>query len=41
MVAFANGSAGFLPMHTGSGDKRAPDAKVGRFAPKGSFKYLR
>jgi hypothetical protein len=41
MVAFANGSAGFLPMHPGSGDKRAPDANVGRFAPMGSFKYLR
>jgi type II secretory pathway pseudopilin PulG len=41
MVAFANGTAGFLPMHPASADKRAPDANVGRFAPKGSFKYLR
>ncbi len=41
MVAFANGSAGFLPMDPSTLDKRAPEAQVGRFAPKGSFKYLR
>jgi len=41
MVAFANGSAGFLPMDPSTRDSRAPDANVGRFAPKGSKKYLR
>lgn len=41
MVAFANGSAGFLPMDPSTLDTRAPDANVGRFAPKGSTKYLR
>lgn len=41
MVAFANGSAGFLPMDASTRDGRAPDANVGRFAPKGSFKHLR
>jgi type II secretory pathway pseudopilin PulG len=41
MVAFANGSAGFLPMDESTLDRRAPNAQVGRFAPKGSTKYLR
>jgi len=41
MVAFANGSAGFLPMDPSTRDSRAPEANVGRFAPKGSNKYLR
>lgn len=41
MVAFANGSAGFLPMDPSTRDSRAPEANVGRFAPKGSKKYLR
>jgi len=41
MVAFANGSAGFLPMDPSTRDGKAPDANIGRFAPKGSFKYLR
>jgi hypothetical protein len=41
MVAFANGSAGFLPMDPSTRDSKAPDANVGRFAPKGSTKYLR
>jgi len=40
MVAFANGSAGFLPMDPSTLDSRAPKANVGRFAPKGSTKYL-
>jgi len=40
MVAFANGSAGFLPMDPTTLDSRAPKASVGRFAPKGSTKYL-
>lgn len=41
MVAFADGSCGFLPMDPSTRDSRAPDANVGRFAPKGSTKYLR
>jgi hypothetical protein len=41
MVAFANGSAGFLPMDPSTRDSKAPEANVGRFAPKGSTKYLR
>ena len=41
MVAFANGSAGFLPMDPTTLDGRAPEANVGRFAPKGSNKFLR
>lgn len=41
MVAFANGSAGFLPMDESTKDNQAPEANIGRFAPKGSFKYLR
>jgi len=41
MVAFANGSAGFLPMDPSTRDNSCPDANIGRFAPKGSRKYLR
>ncbi len=41
MVSFADGSAGFLPMDPSTRDKRAPQANIGRFAPRGSFKYLR
>lgn len=41
MVAFADGSVGFLPMDPSTRDGRAPDANVGRFAPRGSLKYLR
>jgi len=41
MVAFANGSAGFLPMDPSTLDSRAPEAQVGRFAPRGSFRHLR
>jgi len=40
MVIFANGSAGFLPMDRSTLDPRAPAAKVGRFAPRGSTRYL-
>jgi len=40
MVAFANGSAGFLPMDISTLDARAPKAKVGRFAPVGSRQHL-
>jgi prepilin-type N-terminal cleavage/methylation domain-containing protein len=41
MVAFANGSAGFLPMDASTKDTSCPEANIGRFAPKGSRKYLR
>jgi prepilin-type processing-associated H-X9-DG protein len=40
MVGFADGSAGFLPMEKSTLDSRAPQAAIGRFAPKGSTKYL-
>lgn len=40
MVGFANGSAGFLPMDPSTLDTRSPKANIGRFAPKGSTKYL-
>jgi len=40
MVAFANGSAGFLPMDESTRDRRMPEANIGRFAPKHSTKYL-
>lgn len=41
MVGFADGSVGFLPMDPSTLDARAPEAMVGRFAPKGSKKFLR
>ena len=41
MVAFANGSVGFLDMEPGTLDTRAPSARVGRFAPRGNARYLR
>lgn len=41
MVAYASGSAGFLPIDPTTLDSRAPEAGVGRFAPKGSLLYLR
>lgn len=41
MVAFASGSAGFLPIDESTRDRRAPAANVGRFAPRGSDKHLR
>lgn len=41
MVAFADGSAGFLPMDETTRDLRLPKANVGRFAPAGSTNYLR
>jgi prepilin-type processing-associated H-X9-DG protein len=40
MVGFADGSSGFLPMDKSTLDTRAPKAAIGRFAPKGSTKYL-
>lgn len=41
MVGFANGSCGLLPMEESTRDPRMPEANVGRFAPVGSFKYLK
>lgn len=40
MVAYANGSAGLLPMEESTRDGSAPKANIGRFAPAGSTKYL-
>lgn len=40
MVGFADGSCGFLPMDKSTLDTRAPQAAIGRFAPRGSTKYL-
>jgi hypothetical protein len=40
MVGFANGSVGFLPMDESTRDMNAPKADIGRFAPRGSTKYL-
>ena len=40
MVGFADGSAGFLPMDESTRDSRAPEARVGRFAPQYNRKYL-
>ena len=41
MVAFADGSAGFLPIDDSTRDPRAPKANVGRFAPVGSTQDLK
>lgn len=41
MVAFADGSCDFLPMDKSTRDNRMPEANVGRFAPRGSFQYLK
>lgn len=41
IVAFANGSAGFLEMDESTRDMRAPGADVGRFAPRGDPRFLR
>ncbi|MFY8215403.1 MAG: hypothetical protein ACOVMP_02235 [Chthoniobacterales bacterium] len=40
MVAFADGSCGFLPMEPSTRDKRFKKSLIGRFAPVGSTKYL-
>lgn len=40
MVAFADGSCGFLPMDPSTLDQRDPKALIGRFAPPGSKTYL-
>ncbi len=41
IVAFADGSVGFLPMDPSTQDDRDPEAQIGRFAPVGSDRYLR
>jgi prepilin-type N-terminal cleavage/methylation domain-containing protein len=41
MVVYATGNAGFVEMDESTRDMRAPEANVGRFAPRGSFKHLR
>jgi len=40
MVSFASGNAGFLPMDESTRDRRSPEANIGRFAPRGSKKFL-
>jgi len=40
MVSFASGNAGFLPMDETTRDMRSPQANIGRFAPRGSRKFL-
>lgn len=40
MVSFASGNAGFLPMDESTRDRRSPKANIGRFAPRGSKKFL-
>lgn len=40
MVAFADGSCGFLPMDPTTRDNRFNKSLIGRFAPIGSKKYL-
>ena len=41
MVGFADGSAGFLPMDKSTRVGGLKNVNVGRFAPAGSFKYLK
>jgi prepilin-type N-terminal cleavage/methylation domain-containing protein len=40
MVSFASGNAGFLAMDESTRDMRSPQANIGRFAPRGSTKFL-
>jgi len=40
MVSFASGNAAFLPMDESTRDMRSPEANIGRFAPRGSRKFL-
>jgi hypothetical protein len=40
MVAYASGNAGFLEIDESTRDKRSPEANIGRFAPRGSLKFL-
>ncbi len=41
LVSFCDGHVRRMPMAPGTLDKRAPEAKVGRITPVGSFEYLR
>lgn len=41
LVVYATGNAGFLPMDSSTRDQRAPEAAVGRLAPRGSTEFLR
>lgn len=41
LVAYADGSGGFLPIDESTRDSRLPTANIGRFAPRGSFQYLK
>ncbi len=41
LVGFADGSCGFLPMDESTRDNRIKGVNIGRFAPVGSFKYLK
>lgn len=40
LVGLADGSCGFLAMDPSTLDPRAPQAHIGRFAPRGSTKFL-
>lgn len=40
MVSFASGNAGFLTMEESTRDMRSPKSDIGRFAPRGSTKFL-
>jgi hypothetical protein len=41
LVAFADGSCGFLPIDESTRDTRMKEANIGRFAPVGSTKHLK
>jgi len=41
MVAYADGSCGFLPIDESTRDTRMKEANIGRFAPVGSTQYLK
>lgn len=41
MAGFADGSCGFLPMDESTRDNGIKGVNIGRFAPVGSFKYLK
>ncbi len=41
MVGYADGSSGFLPLDESTRDSRIEAVNIGRFAPVGSFQYLK
>jgi type II secretory pathway pseudopilin PulG len=41
LAGFADGSCGFLPMDESTRDSRLKGVSIGRFAPVGSFQYLK